>query len=69
MERFVDRENEMRALEAEYARDGASLVILYGRRRVGKTSLITAFIRNKPALFFLASEESEAQNRRQFRYE
>ena len=68
MERFVDRENEMRALEAEYARDGASLVILYGRRRVGKTSLITAFIRNKPALFFLASEESEAQNRRQFRY-
>lgn len=67
MERFVDREDELRVLEAEYAREGASLVILYGRRRVGKTTLISEFIRDKHALFFLASEESEAQNRRQFR--
>ena len=64
---FIDRENEMRTLRNEYDRDGASLVILYGRRRVGKTTLISEFIKDKPALFFLASEESETQNRAEFK--
>lgn len=63
---FIDREKELSTLEREYAREGASLVILYGRRRVGKTTLISEFIQNKNALFFLASEESEVQNRRLF---
>lgn len=67
MSRFIDRESEMNTLENEYARPGSSLVILYGRRRVGKTSLISEFIRNKNALFFLASEEPEIQNRNAFR--
>lgn len=67
MTRFIDREAEIATLENEYTRDGSSLVILYGRRRVGKTSLITQFISGKNALFFLASEESEIQNRESFR--
>ena len=41
-------------------------MVLYGRRRVGKTTLISEFIKNKKALFFLASEESESQNRLAF---
>lgn len=67
MTKFIDRESETATLETEYARDGSSLVILYGRRRVGKTSLITNFINGKNALFFLASEESELQNRESFK--
>ena len=67
MSEFIDREQEMDTLEREYQRDGSSLVILYGRRRVGKTSLITNFIRNKKALFYLANEESENQNRIEFK--
>ena len=67
MTRFIDREAEIATLENEYTRDGSSLVILYGRRRVGKTSLITRFISGKNALFFLASEESEIQNRESFK--
>ena len=67
MTRFIDRESETATLESEYSRDGSSLVILYGRRRVGKTSLITNFINGKNALFFLASEESELQNRESFK--
>lgn len=66
MTQFVDRAEELAALEQEYARDGASLVILYGRRRVGKTTLISEFIKNKQALFFLATRESESQNRLAF---
>ena len=67
MKQFVDRELEMDTLQCEYERDGSALVILYGRRRVGKTTLISEFIKDKKALFFLASEEAESQNRNAFK--
>ena len=67
MKQFVDRELEMETLQNEYERDGSALVVLYGRRRVGKTTLISEFIKDKKALFFLASEEAEAQNRNAFK--
>lgn len=67
MKQFVDRELEMETLQNEYERDGSALVVLYGRRRVGKTTLISEFIKGKRALFFLASEEAEAQNRNAFK--
>lgn len=67
MFRFVDRQKEMTRLQKEYDADRSSLVILYGRRRVGKTALISEFIKDKDALYFLATEESEAQNRKAFK--
>ena len=67
MKQFVDRELEMETLQSEFERDGSALVVLYGRRRVGKTTLISEFIKDKKALFFLASEEAEAQNRNAFK--
>lgn len=67
MARFVDRVSEMETLEQEYRRDGSSFVVVYGRRRVGKTTLINEFCRGKSALYYLATEESEAQNRMAFR--
>ena len=36
---FIGRKREMEKLESEYSRD-SSFVIIYGRRRVGKTTLI-----------------------------
>ena len=65
--KFVDRKSEMETLQNEYRHKGSSLVIIYGRRRVGKTALISEFIKDKTALFFLASEEAEAQNRNDFK--
>lgn len=67
MERFVDRTEELATLEDEYRRSGSALVVLYGRRRVGKTTLLSRFIKNRKALFFLASEESESINRALFK--
>ena len=61
--KFVDRKNELEFLNKEYSRKESSLIILYGRRRIGKTSLIKEFGKNKNMLYFLATEESEAQNR------
>ena len=46
MDRFIDREQELDTLQNEYERKGSSLVILYGRRRAGKTTLISEFIKD-----------------------
>lgn len=67
MKKFIDRIDELKTLEKEYRRKGASFVVLYGRRRVGKTALISEFIKDKDAMFFLASEENENSNRRAFK--
>ena len=64
--KFVDRKRELALLEREYESDAAALVVVYGRRRVGKTALLTHFIEQKPAIYFLATEESEAMNRQAF---
>ena len=47
---FIDREKELETLNKEYKKDN-SFVILYGRRRVGKTTLIKEFIKDKKAFF------------------
>lgn len=67
MEKFVDRTEDLQTLETAYKMPKSSLIILYGRRRVGKTSLITEFIKDKKALYYLATEESETLNRNAFR--
>ena len=51
----------MEKLESEYSRD-SSFVVIYGRRRVGKTTLIKEFLKNKTAFYFLATEEIESQS-------
>ncbi len=67
MTNFIDREQETETLTDEYNREGSSFVVMYGRRRVGKTTLISKFIEKKNALYFLASQESETQNRNLFK--
>lgn len=49
---FVNREKEMETLEREYKKEN-SFVVIYGRRRVGKTTLIKEFIKDKKAFYFL----------------
>ena len=65
MESFIGRRSELAVLEKQYERK-SGFVVLYGRRRVGKTTLIKEFIKGKPALYFLASREAEALNIRRF---
>lgn len=68
MENFVNRKNELDSLEKQYNMPSSSLVIVYGRRRVGKTSLINEFLKNhQDTIYFLATEESESQNLNYFK--
>lgn len=62
--RFVGRERELAMLEERYERGDQQTVVVYGRRRVGKTSLIRQFTDGKPTLWFTASERSDENNRR-----
>ncbi|MDV3425696.1 MAG: ATP-binding protein [Bacillota bacterium] len=67
MENFINRNEERAFLNKEYENKISSLIILYGRRRIGKTALITDFGRDKNMLYFLASEESEKENLNAFK--
>ncbi|MBM3472256.1 MAG: ATP-binding protein [Armatimonadetes bacterium] len=61
-ERFVGRKAELQALGGFYARPGAQLFVLYGRRRVGKTELVRQFCRNRRHLYFQAAQEPDHDN-------
>ena len=58
---FIGRREELEILENEYAR-GSSFTVVYGRRRVGKTTLVHRFVQDRDALYFLATEESVRAN-------
>jgi AAA+ ATPase superfamily predicted ATPase len=58
---FIGRKNELAKLNEEYAKD-SSFVVVYGRRRVGKTTLIKEFLKGKTSFYFLATEEVEQQS-------
>lgn len=61
MNTFIDRKSELAALETEYAKNRAGLIVIYGRRRVGKTTLIKEFLKGKPGVYFLADKQLETE--------
>ena len=68
MKKFVGRVKELEALEKQYRANESALVIVYGRRRVGKTALISEFLKtHSDSIYFLATEESEKQNLNYFK--
>lgn len=60
---FVARNKELDVLEEAYASASFQMVVVYGRRRVGKTRLLHEFCSDKPrVVFFTARETSSARN-------
>ncbi len=51
---FIDRKRELEALEKYWRTKEPQLIVIYGKRRIGKTELIKQFIKEKPHLYFLA---------------
>lgn len=56
---FIDRERDLAALQERYQGDRAEFVILYGRRRIGKSELIERFLETARGIRLLAREESK----------
>lgn len=59
---FVGREAELSGMERLWDAGGFQMVVVYGRRRVGKTTLIQEFAKDKKALYFTALEQSDRDN-------
>ncbi|MFB6208540.1 MAG: ATP-binding protein [Candidatus Nanohaloarchaea archaeon] len=47
MEKFVDRDEELDRLRALFDSDKAELAVIYGRRRIGKTGLVTEAVEER----------------------
>ena len=60
--KFFDREHELEFLNRKYKEKGLQVIATYGRRRVGKTSLIKEFIKNKDAIYYLADSRGTRKN-------
>ncbi len=63
---FIGRERELASLNRLYNSGKFEFVVLYGRRRVGKTALINHFIDGKPAIYFMCVESNAKQNLENF---
>ncbi|MCD4780030.1 MAG: hypothetical protein K8S27_05700, partial [Candidatus Omnitrophica bacterium] len=45
--KFVNRTRELEFLQRKYNSKEAELIIIYGRRRIGKTELLNEFAKDK----------------------
>jgi hypothetical protein len=62
---FVSRQSELSLLQDLYESESFQLVIVYGRRRVGKSTLLREFCKGKTHVsFFTARETTSAENLR-----
>ncbi len=59
---FIGRESELNALNKLYHSSQFEFAVIYGRRRVGKTALISEFIKDKDTIFFTGIETNARQN-------
>ena len=59
---FHCRDKELRDLNKRYHKNDFECIVVYGRRRVGKTALINEFCKGKPTIFFAALNASSQEN-------
>ncbi len=59
---FVGREKELSILNNRHKSDKFEFIVIYGRRRVGKTAIINEFIKDKKAIYFTGVESNAKQN-------
>ena len=64
---FIGREAELKFLQDRYEDRNGQLIVLYGRRRVGKTETLREFCKGKPHVFFSCTQPvTRAVNARQY---
>jgi AAA+ ATPase superfamily predicted ATPase len=66
---FVDREEERRILDEEWQKAGGRMIILYGRRRIGKTRLLAEFVQGKQGILSFSEDVASAIQIKQFQAE
>ena len=59
---FVGRKTELDTLNKSYQKEGFQFPVMYGRRRVGKTTLINEFCKDKKTIYFVAVQSTMKEN-------
>ena len=59
---FIGREKELESLKEFYDKDGIGMTVIYGRRRIGKSTLISEFIKDKKNIFYTATKVGKNRN-------
>ena len=59
---FIGRERELASLKEFYDKDGIGMTVIYGRRRIGKSTLITEFVKDKKTIFYTATKVGKNRN-------
>ena len=63
---FIGREAELKFLNDKYQEKSGQLIVLYGRRRVGKTETLREFCKGKPHVFFSCTQTTNRVQLRNF---
>jgi len=66
---FIGRKNELQFLEDKYRSKGGQLIVVYGRRRIGKTETLRKFCEGKDHVFYTCTEstnEKQGVNQREW---
>lgn len=63
---FIGREKELNDLNELYQQNRFQLFVLYGRRRVGKTTLLNEFCKDKDSIFYSAEQSNDKLNLEKF---
>ena len=59
---FIGREKELESLKEFYEKDGIGMTVIYGRRRIGKSTLIAEFVKDKKTIFYTATKVGKNRN-------
>lgn len=59
---FIGRDRELQTLQELYEKDGFGMSVIYGRRRIGKSTLIVEFVKDKKAIFYTATKVGKEKN-------
>lgn len=63
---FIGRKAELEFLNNKYSENGGQLVVLYGRRRIGKTETLKEFCKGKPHVFYSCTQTTDKAQLRDF---
>lgn len=59
---FIGRETEIKYLNEFYNKPSTGMTVIYGRRRIGKSTLISHFVKDKKTIFYTATKVGKERN-------
>ncbi|MCK4458846.1 MAG: ATP-binding protein [Methanosarcinales archaeon] len=63
---FVNREEELATLRERFSNRGAEFIVVYGKRRIGKSALLQKFMEDADGIYFFCRIESQKEMLKRF---